>query len=134
MGKEGVKEMLFGDSPTLAARENALVPVYVVDAEARCVYVNPRYCELYEISREQALALGWLDRVHPEDRERVIAAKRRWLTTTGSLHIDYRIITTRGVTLPLASTSTPVLDDQGKFAGRTGIVTQTNPRRRPGEE
>jgi PAS domain S-box-containing protein len=126
MDKPDPRTKLFGDSPTLAARENAPLPIYVVDTEGGCVYVNARYCQLFEITREHALASGWLERVHPQDRHRVITERAR-RDSSKIFHSQYRIITSHGDILTLASASTPILNDHGKLIGRSGIVTQTNP-------
>jgi len=52
------------------------VAIYQSDAKGRCIYVNSALCELFEMSEQEALGLGWLGRVHPDDRERVAGARR----------------------------------------------------------
>jgi len=97
------------------------VAIYQSDAEGRCIYVNSVLCELFEISEKDALGLGWIDRVHPADRERVEAARPYARSPVPVFHIDYRLQTSRG-TIWVAAFSTALMDG-GKFKGRIGMIT-----------
>jgi PAS domain-containing protein len=65
--------------------------------------------------------LGWLDRVHPEDRGRVEAARPHARSPVPVFHIDYRIRLSNG-TRWVAAFSTALMDG-GTFKGRIGIIT-----------
>ncbi len=55
----------------------APVGLFATDAEGRCVSVNKRWCGITGLTSSQAEASGWVDALHPEDRERVA---REWYT------------------------------------------------------
>lgn len=99
----------------------ARVAIYQSDANGRCVYVNSVLCELFEISEKDALGLGWLDRVHPDDRARVEAARPHAMSSIPVFHLDYRLRTSKG-TIWVAAFSTALMDG-GTFKGRIGIIT-----------
>jgi PAS domain S-box-containing protein len=99
----------------------ARVALYQTDAQGRCVYVNTALCELFGLSEKEALGVGWLDRVHPEDRDRVSAARQYATSTIPVFHIEYRIHQ-NGKTRWLAAFSTALMEG-GTFAGRIGTIT-----------
>jgi PAS domain S-box-containing protein len=83
--------------------------------------VNAVLCELFEVSEKEALGLGWLERVHPDDRPRVEAARPHAASAVPVFHLDYRLQTSRG-TIWVAAFSTALMEG-GKFKGRIGIIT-----------
>jgi PAS domain S-box-containing protein len=97
------------------------VAIYQSDAEGRCIYVNSALCELFEMSEQEALGLGWLGRVHPDDRERVTAARRHAASAVPVFYIQYRIqLAAR--TIWVAAFSTALMDG-ATFKGRIGTLT-----------
>jgi PAS domain S-box-containing protein len=96
------------------------VAIYQSDADGNCIYVNSVLCELFEISEKDALGLGWIDRVHPEDRARVEAARPHARSPIPIFNLDYRLLTSRG-TIWVAAFSTALLEG-GTFKGRIGII------------
>jgi PAS domain S-box-containing protein len=114
--------------PEPPAAKPARVGIYQSDAQGRCVYVNAVLCELFEISDKDALGLGWIDRVHPEDRPRVEAARPHAASPIPVFHLDYRLQTSRG-TIWVAAFSTALVED-GTFKGRIGIITDITEAKR----
>ncbi|MBC7174270.1 MAG: PAS domain S-box protein, partial [Polyangiaceae bacterium] len=66
------------------------VGIFQADREARCVDVNARWCEMAEMSREEALGHGWLRAVHPDDRERVLAEWEDAVRAGREVVLEYR--------------------------------------------
>lgn len=62
------------------------VGVFLADAAGELLYVNETWSELTGLAPGRALGRGWLQAVHPDDRERVSAA---WYVTTGE-QSEYR--------------------------------------------
>ena len=104
------------------------VAIYQSDADGRCIYVNSALCELFEMSEREALGLGWVDRVHPDDRERVAAARRHAVSATPVFYIQYRIqLAAR--TIWVAAFSTALMDG-ATFKGRIGTLTDITDARK----
>ena len=99
----------------------ARVAIYQSDAEGRCIYVNAALCEMFGLSEKQALGIGWLDKIHPDDRERVSGARKFAVTAIPVFHIEYRI-QVEGKTRWIAAFSTALMEG-GKFKGRIGTIT-----------
>jgi len=47
--------------------------LYICDTSGRCIEANPYLCDLFGMSREEMLGLGWLNAVVPEHRQTVYA-------------------------------------------------------------
>lgn len=103
--------------PTPAGR----VGIYQSDAQGLCVYVNAALCELFQLTAKEAMGVGWLDRVHPDDRQRVLAARKNAVSPIPVFYLDYRIVI-GGKTLWIAAFSTALMEG-GTFRGRIGTIT-----------
>jgi PAS domain S-box-containing protein len=103
--------------PTPAGR----VGIYQSDAQGQCVYVNTALCELFGLTAKEAMGMGWIDRVHPEDRQRVLAARKNAISSIPVFYLDYRIVI-GGKTLWIAAFSTALMEG-GTFKGRIGTIT-----------
>jgi PAS domain S-box-containing protein len=57
---------------TLAAA--APVAIFRFDTQLNCTYVNHRWCEMTGRSAESALGRGWMNALHPADRDHAIEA------------------------------------------------------------
>ncbi len=100
----------------------ARVGIYRTDALGRCTFVSKPLCELFEISEEEALNLGWLHRIHPQDRRRVMNSREKAISPIPAFYLEYRIqLSTR--TIWVSAFSTAIMDGQ-EFKGRSGIVRE----------
>ena len=104
----------------------SLSPVGIVrmDAQARCVYVNQRYCEMLGISREAALGKCWTHMgLHPEDKERILAAWEEALSRGQAFHCDCRFIRPDAQTVSILVQTVPTVDSTGTVDGYIGTLT-----------
>jgi len=104
------------------------VAIYQTDAQGRCVYVNSALCELFGLSEQEALGDGWLNRIHPEDRDRVSAARQYATSPIPVFHIEYRIYHA-GSTRWVAAFSTALMEGS-TFKGRVGTITDITDAKR----
>src|SRR5262245_48846944 len=96
------------------------IAIYQTNDEGRCVYVNSALCDLFEITRKEALGVGWLDKVHRDDRERVLATRQYAISPIPVLHLDYRLQVSAGI-LWVAAFSTALMSGT-VFKGRIGTI------------
>lgn len=77
---------------------SAAAPIGIcqTNADGFCLYVNPRWCELSGLSYEDSLGDGWLQSVHPDDREMLSAAWFSYLEGGSEPLPDFRLLTPRG--------------------------------------
>lgn len=108
--------------------------IYQSDAQGRCVYVNAAFCELFGMSEKDVMGLGWLARVHPEDRAQVEAARHHAATPIPVFHMEYRLLI-EGRTIWVAVFSTALIEGS-TFKGRIGTITDITEAKKhaPGED
>ena len=63
-----------------ALAAHAPIGVFHSDHGLRLDYVNPRFAELWGQTADELHGTGWLDRIHPADRDRVVAGVAGTLT------------------------------------------------------
>jgi two-component system sensor histidine kinase UhpB len=91
--------------------------VWRSDADGYCDYLNQSWLDYTGRSREADLGNGWLDGVHPEDRQHWRATFDRALKAMQSFEIEYRLRRADGAYGTMICVGRPYHDMQGRFAG-----------------
>ena len=109
--------------------DNAPMMVWVTDADAQCVFLSRSWYEFTGQTEEQALGLGWLDAVHPDDRgwsgELFLEANSRG----EPFRLEYRVRRADGQYRWAIDAAEPRFDDKGGFLGYVGSVIDIDDRR-----
>ncbi|MGH7286595.1 MAG: PAS domain-containing protein, partial [Myxococcota bacterium] len=72
---------------------------------------------------------GWLDALHPEDRERVVELWSRAMAAPTSVEMEFRLRRPDGSYTWMLSRAAPVLDEQGGVREWVGTLTDISDRR-----
>jgi PAS domain S-box-containing protein len=113
--------------------KTAPVGIFRTDEHGATTYVNRRWTEISGLTADRALGYGWLQAVHPEDRDRLAAG---WRDSTLAEHeslADYRFLRPDGTVTWVVGQASAVLDAAGHFAGYVGTITDITDRKRAGE-
>lgn len=86
--------------------------------------MNRRFCQLLGLPRRRLLGMGWIDSVHPEDRERVLARRRGALGDVESFEIRYRVLREGAAPVWVRANPVALYYARGKFMGRIGTLTR----------
>ena len=118
------------DNNTLSSLiEFAPVGIFKVDANGMCLFVNPAWCKIAGISHEEAMGVGWVNAIHPEDRQMVFD---KWSTVinnqTGFL-AEYRYLTADGVVTWVLEHAIKTTDNSGQLSGYIGTITNINEKK-----
>lgn len=92
-------------------------------------YVNPRWSQLSGMSKEQALGDGWLQAVHPDDRNNL---EKRWkeiALNEGCSLAEYRFLRQDGKVTAVYGEAVPEFGDDGKLLGYIGTLTNITQRK-----
>jgi two-component system, sensor histidine kinase and response regulator len=65
--------------------------VWTCDAQGGCDFVSNRWMEYTGLPMEQHLGLGWIEQVHPDDREGAVANWKQAVASGGQLHSLFRL-------------------------------------------
>lgn len=105
-----------GQSELDALADALPVGIFLTDTAGRCLAANERWCALLELPREAALGEGWLQVVHPEDRERVLAECVSASCDTERFTSEFRLQPPDGTVRHVFCRGHPVHDSDGQFA------------------
>src|SRR4028118_1249549 len=109
------------------------VGIFLTDVEGRCTYANPRFQTICGFTFEQSLGEGWMESVHPEDRDRVMAYWRAWILTKCDYSDEFRIQTPEGIIRWVHVRGSPMLSAQGQLLGQVGTVEDITERKQAEE-
>lgn len=103
--------------------EIAPVGIFRTNANGLTNYVNPQWCRISGISANQAMKNGWLDAVHPDDKNAIFD---NWLEKTAVKErstAQYRFVKPDGTISWVIGKAIPIRDKKGKISGYIGTIT-----------
>lgn len=112
---------------TLAAA--APVGIYRTDAEGHCLYVNDRWCEIAGLPPEAAAGFGWVQGLHPEDRDMISAEWYRCAQTGEMFCLEYRFQRPDGIATWVFGQAVQEKDTDGTVTGYIGTITDISDRK-----
>jgi PAS domain S-box-containing protein len=109
--------------------ESAPVGIFKTDARGATDYVNPRWCEMAQLSSEEAMGEGWFKAIHPEDREILVREWQESILTGISSRTEYRFVHPDGSISWVIGLAVPQNDRDGNFKGYIGTITDITERK-----
>lgn len=107
------------------------VGIYQSDPDGHLTYVNDRWREIMGLRGDAALVDGWINSMHPEDRDPVIAAWQAYVNGDDEKYrVECRIVRPDGSTAWLISQATRDYGKNGELLGYVGSMTDITARRR----
>lgn len=106
----------------------------VEDAAGRALFVNRACPEFTGQDREVLLGEGWLQFVHPEDRQRYIEQYAGALSSRARFETDLRLLRHDGVYRWMRSISVPHFAAEGGYAGYVALTLDVHDRKRAESE
>jgi len=110
--------------------DNAPVMIWMTRSDGHCEYRNARWYAFTGQKQEDALGLGWLEAVHPDDAAHT---ERAFLDANASqrpLHVEYRLRRSDGEYRWCIDAASPRSTVKGEFLGYIGSVVDINDRKR----
>ncbi len=107
----------------------APVGIFRARADGHWTYANPACLAIFGLRPEQALGLGWLANVHPDDRD---AVRQRCLADSGHgvFHMEHRVCRPDGSVRTVVARKWPVAGGHGQLGAVTDITEATLVQRR----
>ncbi|MFB0489960.1 PAS domain S-box-containing protein [Methylobacterium sp. OAE515] len=112
-----------------AMADDAPVMTWITDASGACIYLNRRWYEFTGQTEAEGLVLGWLDAVHPDDRER---SEQVFLTANAGrepFRLEYRLRRKDGAYRWALDAASPRTGTHGEHLGYFGSVIDIDERR-----
>ncbi len=107
----------------------APVGIFKTDAAGHCLYVNERWCQISGLTPEQALGLGWIKGIHPEDRELVSTAWYTAVQENRPYRLEHRFQNADGQITWVFGQAVAEWTAAGELVGYVGTVTDISDRK-----
>jgi PAS domain S-box-containing protein len=114
--------------------ENSPVGIFQTDADGSTVYVNPRWCQISGLSKEEAMGTGWLSAVYSEDKEALSNGWNKATQTHNSSQSEYRFVRNDGTIVWVIGQAIPKMNNKNIIVGYVGTITDITERKRAEEE
>jgi PAS domain S-box-containing protein len=110
---------------------SSAAPIGIVrcDREGRIVYANQRWGEMMGRAPDSALGFGWMDAIHPDDRENVEKTWRAGVELGAELKEETRFVTPDGTTVWIQWQSRVLRGPDGSPIGFVGVLEDVTARR-----
>lgn len=66
------------------------VGIYMTDKNGKCIYTNSRWQEMAGLSEKESIGDGWIEGIHPDDRQHVFDSWQKMIDSQGSWGTEYR--------------------------------------------
>jgi len=99
--------------------ESSSVGIYLTDLNGKCTYVNPKWCEMAQLSYNQALEEGWINGIYEEDREKIFENWQKMIASDGNWGFEYRFGTPDKISW-VYGTVKSYKNDSGQIVGYIG--------------
>ena len=102
---------------------NSLAPagIYLTDTKGDCIYVNSSWLKMAGMKMEDALGVGWLRGIHPDDLEMVKSTWYHSQKNRTNWNLEYRFISSEGAVTWVRGMAAPYYDSTSKKLGYVGI-------------
>ncbi|WP_271253015.1 PAS domain S-box protein [Pseudanabaena sp. Chao 1811] len=101
------------------------VGIFRADLQGNSIYANSRVCEILGINLEETMDMGWSQRLHPEDRDRVISQWQVAAANRQKFYAEYRFISPDGSITWVITQAIPEIEND-IMLGYVGTITEVN--------
>jgi PAS domain S-box-containing protein len=99
------------------------------DATGRCTYLDERWRAFTGQDPSEALGYGWLDILHPDDREKTVEMLRSVLEMSKPFRIEFRVRRPDGVYRWAMAVGAPRFNESGACLAYVGSIVDIDDRR-----
>ena len=109
--------------------ETAPVGIFRTDANGATTYVNPRWSEITQQTLSDAQGYGWVNAVHPDDRDMLTQSWQLAVQAKTASEIEYRFKHHDGSVAWVIGKATPQKDEHGVTIGYIGTLSEITERK-----
>lgn len=131
--KRSVLELQASEQRFRRLADSAPVLIWTSTLTARNSYCNRSWLEFTGRTQEQELDYGWLEGVHPDDRDRVVGAYADAEAARSAFQIEYRLRRHDGEYRWVHHVGAPKISGSGEFRGFIGSCFDVTDQRRATE-
>lgn len=99
------------------------VGIFQNDAQGNCIYINQKTCEILDITLQECLGQGWVQRVHPDDLEQVIQSWNKAFSEKTFWQGEYRFLHRNRIIVWVIAQCVFIFNEEGENLGSIGSLT-----------
>ncbi|GAB1538924.1 hypothetical protein NUACC21_15890 [Scytonema sp. NUACC21] len=130
--KQAEEELRKSEHRYATLAEALPVSIFRFDTAGHCVYVNDRWCEMMGRPVEEALGMGWVQTIHPEDCERIVMEWSQWSQAVKERRLyqnEGRCLRPDGSIIWFYCQILPETDLNGNAIGYVGVLMDISDRK-----
>ncbi len=108
---------------------SAPVGIYRTDVLGNCLYVNDRWCQISGLTPEEAAGLGWINGIHPSDRDLVAMEWNAAIQEKRPFQLEYRLQNQAGEITWAYGQAVSERNETGEIIGYIGTITDISDRK-----
>ncbi len=108
---------------------SAPIGIFQLDKNGNCLYINPKASEISGITLEEAVGQGWLQWLHPEDRELILKKWRDSISQQADFNAVYRFKSSLGKITWVEGRIVHLHNDSGEIVGYLGTISDITERK-----
>src|SRR5690606_26406894 len=112
-----------------ALTDTVPVLIWMADIHAQCDYFNKTWLEFTGKTMDQEIGNGWLEGVHPDDRQHCMTTFLGAFHAQRAFRMEYRLRRKDGDYRWLLDSGTPRFEADGSFSGMVGSCIDLHDRR-----
>ncbi len=97
------------------------VGIYMTTPEGECQYANECWCKMAGLTLNETMGMGWINGIHPDDREMVFNNWQKMVESRGQWGNEYRFMDKTGKTTWVYGVATSQEDVEGNIIGYIGV-------------
>jgi PAS domain S-box-containing protein len=103
--------------------------IFQCDAQAHCLFINPRFATIAGIPADAATDWAWLRTLHPQDRDSTSAAWHAAIESEGEFNHEFRFLHGDGTVRWVWGTAIALRDETGRVTNYLGNVLDITERK-----
>ena len=127
--KQAEKALQESETRFRSFANNAPALLWVTDPTGQCTYLSQAWYDYTGQTEEIGLGLGWLEAVHPDDREASAGIFLKANEQQIAFQFEYRLRQRSGDYRWAIDAGTPRHDEKGEYLGYVGSVTDIHDRK-----
>ncbi|PSK82035.1 PAS domain S-box protein [Prolixibacter denitrificans] len=132
--KQTEEELRRSEERFQSMAQAATVGIFRTRPDGYTTYVNPKWSELSGLPLSQATGYGWMEAVHPDDRDWLL---QRWSDDRESSHesvAEYRFLRPDGTVRWVLGDAVPEFDSRGELISFVGTITDITQQKQAQQE
>ncbi|MBW4517474.1 MAG: PAS domain S-box protein [Timaviella obliquedivisa GSE-PSE-MK23-08B] len=109
--------------------ESSPIGVFQTDPAGKCLYTNTCWQQIAGLTLDESLGDGWINAIHPDDRQGVIAAWDKSVQEERAFLQEFRFLTPQGKVRWVWARSAPIYSATGEIVGYVGTDEDITDRR-----